>query len=445
MSNAAYQFLSQDLPACLTAVFAVLACALLGNFLVLRRLSLMGDAISHSVLPGLVAGFLVVGSRGRLPMFLGAGAAGVVTVVLVEAVRKLGRLEAGAAMGAVFAVMFALGVLLIEQVGARGVDLDPDCVFNGQLENILWLFPREAPSPLTRAALEKLPPELWTTGALAIVAALFVSVFFKELRITSFDPALATSLGISARAMHFALMLLVAAAVVASFEAVGSILVIAMLICPPATARLLTDRLSTQVWLSAIIAVLVAVGGYTLAATAPVWLNAPRALSAAGMMTVLAGVFMAAAILGSPGHGVIARALRHRRLAADIAREDLLALLYRLHELGRPAASGSLTGDPSRRRALGGALAAGEVSEVGTALRLTDSGLARARSIIRAHRLWEDYLVRQAGFRPDHVHERAEALEHLTGTGLSDRLAEGSPGVTDPHGREIPRPPTLPG
>src|SRR4051812_22117411 len=137
----AQEFLQIDLPALTAAVLACISCALVGNFLVLRRQSLLGDAISHAILPGIVAGFLVTGSRAGLPVILGALAAAVVAGVLIEAVRRLGRLDSGAAMGVVFTVMFAGGVVLIEQGAARAVDLDADCVLYGQLEAILWLAP----------------------------------------------------------------------------------------------------------------------------------------------------------------------------------------------------------------------------------------------------------------------------------------------------------------
>lgn len=307
MSDAWYQFVSQDLPAMLTGTFAVLACGVLGNFLLLRRLALLGDAISHSVLPGLVGGFLLAGSRGRLPMFAGAAGAGLAAVVLVELVRRLARLESGAAMGVVFTVFFALGVVLIERAHARGVDLDPDCVLHGMLEAVFWFPPRQWDQLLSPATLALVPRELWTTGAVAGIAALFVTLFFKELRVATFDPELATALGFNARTLHLVLMLLVAAAVVAAFEAVGAILVVAMLVCPPAIARLLTDRLAAQVWMSALVSVVIGVGGYALAGwVMPRILNGPD-LNAAGMMATLAGVLLLAALLFSPRYGWLTR------------------------------------------------------------------------------------------------------------------------------------------
>lgn len=440
MSPAVHEFIVLDLSALLTGTFAAVTCAILGNFLVLRRLSLLGDAISHAVLPGLVAGFLLSGSRATAPMFIGAGAAGLATVALVDVIRRLARLESGAAMGVVFTVLFALGVVLIEQAAARGVDLDADCVFNGQLERVVfWSAPARWDELLRFSTLAELPRQLPTTAIMLLVTAVLVAAFFKELRICSFDPALATSLGINARLVHAGLMLLVAGAVVASFEAVGSILVIAMLICPAATARMLTDRLTVQVWLSVGIAVLVGIVGYFLGAYGRVWLGGEGALSIAGMMTVVAGGVLLTAILAAPEYGVIARAVRRARAAAAIAQEDLLASLYRAEEAGQAVAVPTLGSGArgSRIKAARALIRRGEASETDGVLGLTGRGRERARGLIRAHRLWESFLVQKLGLRPDHVHGRASALEHHTDPEMAARLAEEA-GNRDPHGKAIP-------
>ncbi|MEM9802820.1 MAG: metal ABC transporter permease [Planctomycetota bacterium] len=250
-----------DLFPLLAGTLAAVCCGVLGNFLVLRRLSLMGDAISHSVLPGLVIAFLVTSTRSPLVMFLGAAIAGVATVVLVEVVKRLGRVEPGAAMGVVFSVLFALGVLLIQRAAAERVDLDADCVLHGQLETLVWYgAPDTLGEALRWSNLQHVPRQVAVLFGMVVAAVLFVVLFFKELRIAAFDPALATTLGFNSTALHYLLMIFVAAATVASFEAVGSILVIAMLVCPAATARLLTDRLSTQIAWSVAIATAAGVG-----------------------------------------------------------------------------------------------------------------------------------------------------------------------------------------
>jgi manganese/zinc/iron transport system permease protein len=440
MPPSLHTFLSTDLPALLAATFAAVSCALLGNFLVLRRQSLMGDAISHAVLPGLVAAFLIAGTRSAWPMFVGAALAGVVTVVLVELVRRLGRVEPGAAMGVVFSIMFALGVVLLERAAARHVDLDADCVLYGQLELIFWFPPNTWSDLLTLDTLSQFPRQPTTLAVVTFLTIALVTLLFKELRLAAFDPDLATSLGFSATVLHFILMLFVAGAVVASFEAVGSILVVAMLICPAATARLLTDRLLPQVLVSVLAALISALGGYALAATAPTWLGTPKALSAAGMITTVSGVLLTAAIFFSPTHGVLAKRLRHVRLAITIAREDLLATLYRLEEANQPppaAAQSSVLSPQSFALRL--ALRNHEIEQTPSgALRLTETGRDAARRLIRTHRLWETYLVEAANLRPDHVHDTAETLEHLTTPPIHAELTRHPPPPTDPQGKPIP-------
>jgi len=315
--SATAAFLQIDLPAGLAALFACLACGVLGNFLVLRKQSLMGDAISHAVLPGLVAGFLVTGLRATVPMLAGAIAAALVATLLIHLVRRLARLEAGAAMGVVFSILFALGLVMLEQSHARDVDLDVDCVLSGQLETILWLEASGWRSLLDPAALAGLPRQLVALAGMNLATGLFVALFWRVLKLTSFDPEFATALGFRAGAFELVLMLLIAAACVTAFEAVGSILVIAMLICPAATARLLTDRYGPQVALSGTIAAATGAGGYALAALAPFWLGTEGALNGAGMIAVLAGLLFLLALLFGPRHGVIGRRRRRSRAALE--------------------------------------------------------------------------------------------------------------------------------
>jgi manganese/zinc/iron transport system permease protein len=437
-------FLQVDLPAALTGTLAALCCALLGNFLLLRRQSLLGDAISHTVLPGIVVGFLVFGTRSAGPMLLGAIAAALVAAALIELVKRYGKLEPGAAMGVVFSVMFALGVFLLERAAARSVDLDAECVLYGQLEDVLWLGPQTLGDLLRPGVWSGFPREATTLAIITTIVILAIVLFFKELRITAFDPGLATSLGIPAGAVNFVTTAFVAVAAVASFEAVGSILVVAMLVCPAATARMFTDRLVTQLWLSAVFAVIAGVGGYVLGAFGPLWIGMDSSLSAAGMMTVLAGFMMAMAILLAPSHGVIARRLRALSLSAGINREDLLAMLYRLEEnkAGVSLSPGNI------RAALGGGLSSGvalrqanrrrEITIGAIGATLTDAGRAQARRLVRTHRLWETYLVNELGLRPDHVHTTAEALEHVTTPAMAEELAGRALEGTDPHGKPIP-------
>ncbi len=291
------------------AVLAAVACALPGNFLVLRRMSMMGDAISHAVLPGLAIAFLVTGARSSLTMFIAAAIVGVLTAVFTQWISKFGNVDRGASMGIVFTTLFALGLILIVQA-ADHVDLDPGCVLYGAIEltplDVVWRpewFGQSLEVP--RAAL--------VLGAVTLLNLLFVVIFFKELRIASFDPELATTIGINANLMHYLLMTLVAITTVAAFEAVGSIIVIAMLITPAATAHLLTDRLIVMVVISALIAMLSAILGHVSALIVPGWFGF-AGTSTSGMMAVMSGLIFAAVLLFAPRYGILKfGALRRKR------------------------------------------------------------------------------------------------------------------------------------
>lgn len=314
----AEDFLTIDLPAILVAVLSATSCGLLGNFLVLRRQALIGDAISHVVLPGIVGGFLIAGTISTLPLMLGAMTAAVIAAGLIEIIRRAGRLEAGAAMGVVFTTMFAAGIVLLEQTGASNAHIDSEHALYGNLESTLWLGISGWADVLTWKALSQLPRQLITLAGVTLAIALLITVFFKELKVTTFDPGLAASLGLPVRTVSTVLIVVVALAAVAAFEAVGSILVIAMFICPAATARMLTDNLARQLWLSVLVAVIAGIGGYTLAAFGPQILGSANSLSAAGMIAVVAGALQCTAMIMAPRYGVLTRIMRNRTRRLDL-------------------------------------------------------------------------------------------------------------------------------
>jgi manganese/zinc/iron transport system permease protein len=237
--------------------------------------------------------------------------------------------------------------------------------------------------------------------------------------------------------MHYLLMLLVAVTAVASFEAVGSILVVAMLIVPAATAHLLADRLGPMVLLAMAIGVLAAVIGYVVG----VWLDT----NLAGMMTVAAGGLYALAVLLSPRYGIISTLVRNVQMSLRVVREDLLAMLYRVEELGTSRrlaaadAQAALGGGMLARWGLAGLVRDGRVARSGDQLELTPTGRDAARQLVRSHRLWETYLVKFLGLPLDHVHEPAHRVEHYITPELQEMLESKveSPGL-DPHGRQIP-------
>jgi len=286
-----------DLHIILVGVLCAMACALPGVFLLLRRMSMMGDAISHAVLPGLAVAFLVSGSRTSWWMFFGAALAGVLTALFTQWITKFGKVERGAAMGIVFTTLFAVGLLLIEQ-GAGNVDLDAGCVLYGALEytplNLVTLFE-------TEEFLIQMPHAALVTGSALLLNILIIGIFYKELTLASFDAGLAETQGFRPKVIHYLLMTMVAVTTVAAFEAVGSIIVIAMLIVPPATAFLITRRLPLLIGLSLALAATSAILGHLSSQALPALLGLPETMSS-GMMATMSGfLFLLVWLFGPQG------------------------------------------------------------------------------------------------------------------------------------------------
>ena len=294
------EFVPLTLPPLVIATLAALACAAPGHFLLLRRQALLGDAISHVVLPGLVAAFLLTGSTAPPVMLAGALAAAALSALMIEAIRRSTNADPGAAMGATFTTMFAGGVLLLELSGASGTHLDVDHALYGSLEALIWLDATGWSSLLDPAALAGLPPELPQLALIAAAVLATIALLWRPLTIATFDEGFAATQGIPVRLLSAALTGLTALAAVAAFSAVGSILTIAMLVCPPATARLLTDSLPRQVGLSLLCAAAAAILGTLAAGYLPLALGLPFAVSAAGAIAAISGLFLALAATFGP-------------------------------------------------------------------------------------------------------------------------------------------------
>lgn len=303
----------------LTAVLLAAACALAGSFLVLRRMAMMADAISHSVLPGLVAGYVLAQGPNLLVGILGAVAAAFVTVGLVEALARSRKVKEDSAIGLVFPAMFALGVVIVSKFFAN-VHIDTDAVLYGEIAYVPFDI-------LKLGGRELGPTALWMSGGLLALNGLFLALVFKELKLSSFDGLLAQSLGFRPALMHGMLMAMVAVTTVGAFSAVGAILAVALLIVPVAIAQLLTRRLPILLGLACTIGVAGALSGFGLAQALDV--------SISGMMaTVLGGLFLVAVAL-SPSQGLVAQAARRRRQRLQFA-VDMLVVHLLTHE-GTPA------------------------------------------------------------------------------------------------------------
>tara|TARA_Y100000588_G_scaffold66145_1_gene66426 strand:+ start:11305 stop:12360 length:1056 start_codon:yes stop_codon:yes gene_type:complete len=315
----------------LMGFLVIAACGLVGNFLILRRMSLIGDAISHSALLGIVVVFMITHTLGGPAMMLGALVAGLVTVGLIELIHKTSRVKQDAAIGIAFTSLFALGVVLIH-TQISDAHLDADCVLYGDFMHVGRHFsnvqlPDTIADSLRSAGLIdeailsgnnlSLPPaEICQMALVAMLVAALLLIFYKELLVSSFDPALALSLGINATALHIALMSILSIVVVSAFDAVGAILVIAMLILPGATGHLLSQRLPVILWITIAFALLSSVLGLHMA----IWMDCNIA---AAMVVAGAVLFIIAWIL-SPHDGPIAK-LRARRASLEKTPEAMEA------------------------------------------------------------------------------------------------------------------------
>jgi manganese/zinc/iron transport system permease protein len=287
----------------LIASIVAVACALLGVFLVLRRMAMMSDAISHTVLLGIVIAFFITKSITSPLLLIGAALMGVVTVSLVELINRTRLVREDAAIGLVFPAIFSIAVIMISRF-AGDVHLDTDAVLLGEL----------AFAPFNRLRLfgSDLGPEaLYTTGGILLLNFIFIALFYKELKLATFDPALAAALGFLPAVIHYALMTLVSLTAVGAFDAVGSVLVVAFMIAPPAAAYLLTDRLSRMLLYSALIGMFSAISGY--------WLAHVLDASIAGSMATMTGVSFLAVYLFAPERGLLAQARRRRGQRIEFA------------------------------------------------------------------------------------------------------------------------------
>jgi manganese/zinc/iron transport system permease protein len=287
----------------LIASIVAVACALPGVFLVLRRMAMMSDAISHTVLLGIVIAFFITKSLNSPLLLLGAALMGMITVSFVELLNRTRLVREDAAIGLVFPAIFSIAVILISRF-AGDVHLDTDAVLLGEL----------AFAPFNRLRLFGLdfgPESLYVTGVILLLNIIFIALLYKELKLATFDPALAAALGFAPALIHYALMALVSLTTVGAFDAVGSVLVVAFMIAPPAAAYLLTDRLSRMLIASSLIGVFSAVSGYWLAH----WLDA----SIAGSMATMTGISFLTVYLFAPERGLIAQARRRQGQRIEFA------------------------------------------------------------------------------------------------------------------------------
>ena len=396
----------------------------LGSFTLLRRQSLLGDALAHAALPGIVLAFMLTGVKSQPVLLAGALVAGVAGALLIQAITRHTRLKADGAFGIVLSVFFGGGIVLLTRVQRMpgGNQSGLDHFLFGQAAAIM-------------------PRDLLFMGVMALTALLLVALFFKEFKLLAFDREFGASQGIPMGRMDVLLTSLLVLAILLGLQTVGVVLMVATLVTPAAAARQWTDRLGGMVMLSGGIGALCGATGVLLSG------SAERLPTGPSIVLTLSAVLVFS-LLFAPRRGLVGAALRRRAGNRRIRRENLLKDIYKLIEAGRDPESGFTLAElraPRGRNAaqlapvLRSLLRGGEMRREGDRYRPSPSGLAAATEMIRKHRLWELYLTRFLDLPGDHVHRDAEAMEHALDEAAVDRLEEllGFPTV-DPHGEPIP-------
>jgi len=398
----------------------------LGCFAVLKRHSLLGDALAHAALPGVCLAYMLGAWSGldpKHPLLLlgGALATAWIGTLIILGITRTTRLKQDAAIGIVLSVFFGGGMVLLTLLqhmgGAQQAGLDK------------YLFGQAA--ALTRGDVGT----MMVFGGVVLAA---IVIWFRPFKLMIFDPTHAASLGIPVRRFEILLVSLLVVAVVLGLRTVGVVLMASMLVTPAAAARQWTDRLGVMVVLAGALGMAAGAAGALV--------SAMEARLPTGPLIVLAATaIVALSLLASPRRGLVWAWVRRRRNRRRVRIENLLKDMWRLGEMdqrfsGTRAVSDVLAVRAAAPRAIQEAQQEGFIEREGTLLRLTGRGLERAARVVRNHRIWELYLSRRLDLADDHLHRDAEEMEHA----LDDRTLEqiddalGRPS-TDPHGRPIPR------
>lgn len=403
----------------LAGTLVSVVCGVIGCFIVLRRMAFLGDALSHAMLAGVTAGYLLMkrltGEEAHAPaMLLGSIIAALVTVLMIGFISRVSRIKEDAAIGIMYTGIFAIGGML---ASLKSDEIHIDLVHF-----------------VTGNVLTVRDSDLWMMAWVAAIVLSVVILFYRHLQLTSFDPVMAASIGIPVLAIDYLLTTCTALVVVSGVTIVGVILVVGLLVIPASTAYLLSDRLHRMIVLSALFGVTAFAMGYALSE----WLNV-----APGSAIVVAGVAQFLVVLTlAPRYGLVADALRRRRMVPQQVVEDILGMLLR-EPKGKALISSVIKsvagGGRQVRQAIGSLDKQGLLELSGDDVALTEAGEREGRRLMRAHRLWETYLEK-LGTPATELHARAHQLEHVNDEAAVDYLDDqlGHP-LVDPHGAEIPQ------
>jgi len=401
-------------------------CGLMGSFIVVRKMALMGDALSHAVLPGVAMGFLWTSTKNPFAILVGATIAGLLGTAMVNLIKQTTRIKEDTAIGMVLASFFSVGICMVTMIQhlPTGNKSGIDKFLFGQI-----------------AAISS--EDIRLMAIMTVIIVVLVVLFYKEFLLASFDPGFAQASGFSIQLIHYAIMLLLAFAIVLSLQAVGVVLVSAMLITPAAAAYLITDRFKHMLFLAALFGIFSGVLGAFLSFLG-------NNLPTGPFMVLGSSIIFFMAFLFAPKHGVLVKWLRHLSRSKRVQRENTLKALYHILEnrdfVGETVSMEELA--TKRRETIEEATR--EVSQLQkydlasflkerNSIVFTPGGWERACAIVRNHRLWELYLTNAAQIAPDHVHEDAEKIEHILGDAVVLELERRLQYATkDPHGKSIP-------
>ncbi len=406
------------------SVLLTASSALVGTFTFLNKKSLVGDAIAHAVLPGICLGFILAGTKNPLALIIGAFVTGWISLVLIEVITTKTRIKEDTAIGLILSVFFGIGILMLTVIQKSG-----NAAQSGLDQ---FLFGKAAALVGT---------DLLAFAIVALILVTVVFILFKEFALLAFDKDYAISIGWPVRKIQLVLTSLIVLAVVIGIQAVGVVLMAAILITPAAAARYWTDRIKVMFLLASIFGAISGLSGAFISYTAPSMPTGPWIVIVISFIAFFSFFF-------APNRGVISRALRQTKIRKTINDENVLKILYQLGEENKNFFIHRNTHEIIRKRKydrniliaiLKRLRRQGYVEQIRNLWCLTEAGKNRALRVVKIHRLWELYLTTYMHIAPDHVHEDADTIEHLLTPELEARLEEqlGYPKV-DPHESVIP-------
>lgn len=408
----------------LGSVLLTASSAIVGTFTFLNKRSLIGDAIAHAVLPGICLGFIVAGNKNPLVLIIGAFITGWLSLVVVEYVTRKTRIKEDTAIGLVLSVFFGIGILMLTVIQKSGN------ASQSGLDHFLF-----------GKAAALVGSDLYAFLIVASILLIVVYILFKEFALLAFDKAYAKSIGYPVRTLELILTSLIVLAVVIGIQAVGVVLMAAILITPAAAARFWTDKITVMVFLACAFGAFSGLSGAYISFVAPAMPTGPW------IVIVISTIAFISFFL-APKRGVVYRLIRQRSIRQTINNENVLKVMYQLGEENKNFFIPRHLEEIIRRRKydknvlltiLRRLLSQGYVEQTGTMWSLSEEGKNKAQRVVKIHRLWELYLTTYLKIAPDHVHEDAETIEHLLTPELEAEL-EKQLGYAelDPHKTKIP-------